>query len=79
MMYPRAEAILQEIAEKYGVTVVALCSKRRFKTLVRARREVVERCHNELEMSLGEIGWVLGGKDHTTIRNALKGEQTGTG
>jgi hypothetical protein len=59
-------------AERHGVTVTAVVSKRRPLSVVLARREAVWRLSTFAGLSSTRIGVLLGGRDHTTILDYLK-------
>jgi len=67
-----ASLILSATAWKYGCSVDLLLSRRRCKSLVKARREAAERLRYECDMSYPEIGEAMN-KDHSTIQNLIKG------
>jgi chromosomal replication initiator protein len=59
-------------ADHYRVRVVDLKSKNRAKPLVTARQVAMYLIKKYLDKSLVEIGRAFGGKDHTTVINAIK-------
>lgn len=63
--------LLAEIADAYGLTPSGLKSQRRFQSYFAARCEFCYRAFMECDASLVRIGRALGGRDHTTIRNAI--------
>lgn len=68
----RVASIKDEVAQKYGVTVAILDGTCRKRPYVLARQECATRIHHEVEnMSLAKIGQAMGGRDHSTIRNAI--------
>lgn len=61
------ELIVQETANYFGITVCDLISRRRQKTLVRARHSAIYLIKQLTPLSYPEIGRQLGYVDHTTI------------
>jgi len=59
-------------ADQFKVRVKDLCSKSRTKPLVTARQVSMVLVKKHLDKSLVEIGRAFGGKDHTTVMNALR-------
>ncbi len=66
------EDIQKLAAEHFKVRVVDLKSKNRSKPLLLARQLSMYLIKNNLEKSLVEIGRAFGGRDHTTVLNALR-------
>ena len=67
-----ARTILNEVAEKYELSVADIrgaCRKNKF---VRARQEAAYRLSVELKFSLSQVGRVIGNKDHTTALHAIR-------
>lgn len=62
-----AARIKLEVADKHGVTVAAIDSRRRAKKLVAARQECMYRIRVELGYGMPRIGRILGGMDNTTV------------
>lgn len=69
---PTWKAIVQEVCEKHKISYADLASARRDRPVVVARREACWRMRKETSMSLPQIGRRLGGKDHTTVLNAIR-------
>lgn len=72
----RIQAILRDIAAKNGVTQEAVFGPRRSKTLSAARFELYYEVYSTptlggRSLSLGEVGAILGGRDHTSIRHGI--------
>ena len=68
----RSEIILMQVAEKHGLTVkdlVRYCAKKKIAT---ARHEAIYRLRNELGLTLNQISFRLGGRDHATILASIK-------
>jgi chromosomal replication initiator protein len=66
------EDIQRLVSDHYRVRVVDLKSANRSKPLVTARQVAMYLIKKNLDKSLVEIGRYFGGKDHTTVINALK-------
>ncbi len=66
------EDIQKLTAEHFRVRVVDLKSKNRSKPLLLARQLSMYLIKNHLDKSLVEIGRAFGGRDHTTVLNALR-------
>lgn len=66
------EEIQKLTADHFKVRVVDLKSKTRTKPLVTARQAAMYLVKKHLEKSLVDIGRAFGGKDHTTVLNALR-------
>lgn len=66
------EDIQRLVSDHYRVRVVDLKSANRSKPLVTARQVAMYLIKKNLDKSLVEIGRQFGGKDHTTVINALK-------
>jgi len=57
---------------KYGVTVEEVKSAKRVKELVLPRQVAAYLLKNLAQLSLNQIGEILGGRDHTTILHSIK-------
>ena len=66
------EDVQRLVADHYRVRVVDLKSKNRSQPLVIARQVAMYLIKKYLDKSLVEIGRAFGGKDHTTVINAIK-------
>lgn len=66
------EEIQKMAAEHFGVRVTDLKSNNRTKPLVTARQVAMYLIKKHLDKSLSDIGRAFGGKDHTTVINALR-------
>ena len=66
------EDIQRLVADHYRVRVADLKSANRSKPLVTARQVAMYLIKKNLDKSLVEVGRHFGGKDHTTVINALK-------
>lgn len=69
---PVWKKIILEVAEKHGVSFSDICSDRRDYATVAARHEAAFELHAKTSMTYYAIGKRLGGKDHTTVINAVK-------
>lgn len=69
---PSIETILGVVAETHGVTIDALKSARRGRTLARQRQEAMWLAARITIRSLRVIGRVIGGRDHTTIAHGIE-------
>lgn len=66
------QQILQEVAEKHGITVKDLKGPCRRLKYALPRHEAAYRIVKELGFSLPKTGRVLGKRDHTTILNSVR-------
>ena len=66
------QQILQEVAEKHGITVQNLKGPCRRLKYALPRHEAAYRIVKELGFSLPKTGRVLGKRDHTTILNSVR-------
>lgn len=67
--------IIREVCEKHTVTRGELLGHQRQQRIVIARHEAMYRMKKETTMSLPAIGRRLGGKDHSTVINAVRKHQ----
>lgn len=68
-----ATKVINEVAEKWGLKASDLTSKSRVRYLAWARFEAAYRLRTECPwLSLPTIGRRLGGRDHTSILNAVR-------
>lgn len=70
------EEVQQMVADYYKVRVNDLKSKSRIKPIVTARQVAMFLIKKHLDKSLVEIGRAFGGRDHTTVINAVKRTET---
>lgn len=63
----KPEQILNAVATHYRVPLADLVGPKREKTIVRPRQIAMYMMREETQLSLPEIGRVLGGRDHTTV------------
>ena len=66
------EHIVQEVALEHIVPLAAMQGRRRWAPLVEARRCAARRLRDELYLPLKAIGFLLGGRHHSTIINLLR-------
>ncbi len=64
--------IAETVAEYYRITFDALCSKQRDKYIVMPRQIAMYLIRQETQISLLEIGQLLGGRDHSTVLHACE-------
>ncbi len=64
------ERILTVVAERFGVKAEALCGARRTRTIAMPRQVAMYLTRQLTDLSLGEIGRLFGGRDHTTVMYA---------
>jgi len=72
-MLPRRQAIEPEqiinlVAEAFGVSVERLCSKSRSHKVALPRQVAMYLLREDAKLSLPQIGELLGGRDHTTVK-----------
>lgn len=66
------DEILKIVSTHYNVRIIDLKSQSRTKQLVRPRQIAMFLAKKYLDKSLVEIGQAFGGRDHTTVLNALR-------
>lgn len=66
-MRPRPDQILSRVAEAYGVTVADLRGRSRKPQIVQARQAAMLALRRLTDLSSGEIGEQLDGRDHSTV------------
>jgi chromosomal replication initiator protein len=66
------DRILKAVCQHFEVTVADLCSPRRPQALSFARQSAMFLLRERTELSLSEIGVLLGGRDHTTILHGVR-------
>ena len=64
------ERILSVVAERYGVRIEAICGQRRTQTIALPRQVAMYLMRQLTDLSLVEIGRLMGGRDHTTVSYA---------
>ncbi|MDA0988113.1 MAG: chromosomal replication initiator protein DnaA [Chloroflexi bacterium] len=67
---PPPETVISQVCSFYGVENQALVSKRRDKKVTSARQVAIYLLRECTQMSLKDIGSVVGNRDHTTVRHA---------
>jgi hypothetical protein len=65
-------ALIAEILAKHGVAYVEMMSKSRTRRIAIARAEICYELRRQTHMSLPQIGRKVGGKDHSTVTNAIQ-------
>jgi chromosomal replication initiator protein len=68
----RAAEILVDVACKHGVTMSEMRSPLRSPKVAFARFEAMSRIQSEVGMKLSAIGFLLGGRDHSTVIHGIK-------
>jgi chromosomal replication initiator protein len=66
------DRILKSVCQHFEVTMADLCSPRRPQALSFARQAAMYLLRERTELSLSEIGGLLGGRDHTTILHGIR-------
>jgi len=66
------ERILTVVAERFGVKPEALCGVRRTRAIAMPRQVAMYLTRQLTDLSLGEIGRLFGGRDHTTVMYACE-------
>lgn len=70
---PLAREIIAEVAHRHRITFADVIGSSRKKDIVRARTEAIRKVADaKPDWSMGHIGRIFGGRDHTTILWALK-------
>ena len=64
--------IIAEVSAETGISIALIVGQRRAAPIMAARFEAIKRVAEETGYSLTRIGAAFGGRDHTTILNALK-------
>lgn len=67
-----AKTIIAACAESFGVTVADIVGQSRTKQIVLARQAAMYIIRARLNLSLNEIGFHFGGRDHTTVMHAIE-------
>lgn len=71
-MRPTVLAVVQEVADQYGLETQEILGRDRHKTVAKARNMAMWLTRVRLEMSWSEIGREFK-RDHTTVIAAVKG------
>jgi hypothetical protein len=66
------QSILSEVALDHGVMVETMSSQTHKNQYVRPRHEAMFRLRVEKNMTMPEIGRILGGRDHTTVLSGIR-------
>jgi chromosomal replication initiator protein len=64
------EEILSAVTKHFGIQISQLHSKRKFKSITLPRQIAMHLARRLTDLSLGEIGGYMGGRDHTTVIHA---------
>lgn len=72
-----SDQIIYHVAQKHCVSVAEIKGSSRKQVYVHARREAAYRLREERNLTLNQIGSMLGHKDHTTILHAIKSHKKG--
>ena len=64
--------IISETAGEHGFAASALTGRRRMSSLVHARGQAIRRIRAETKLPLKTIGFLMGGRDHSTILHHLQ-------
>ena len=67
-----SDKIIYRVAQKHGVSVADIKGHSRKQHIVYARQEAAYQLREERNLTLNQIGSLLGHKDHTTILHAIK-------
>lgn len=76
---PRWKTIIFELCEKHGVTIAEIVGSKRTRHIVVARHEAFHRLSTETTMSLSQIAYRMGGRDHTTVIWGIKAHKNRAG
>ena len=68
----KPQDVIAETSAKYGITVEEIKSAKRQKELVRPRQVAAYLLRALAQLSLSQIGEMLGGRDHTTILHSIQ-------
>jgi chromosomal replication initiator protein len=66
------EDIQRAVCDYFNIRLVQLKSHRRYRSIAHPRMVAMYLCRQRLGTSYSELGWRFGGKDHTTIINAVR-------
>jgi chromosomal replication initiator protein len=66
------EDIQRAVCDYFGIRLIQLKSHRRHRSVTHPRMIAMYICRQRLGTSYTELGWRFGGKDHTTIINAVR-------
>jgi chromosomal replication initiation ATPase DnaA len=64
--------IVEDVAERSGVSKFQILSRSRLSEYVEARDEVILKAKKSLKISNAQLGRILGGRKHSTITYSLK-------
>jgi len=71
-----AEAVIDAVANLYGLTTEAVMGRRRDRPTARARHVAMYLMREDTRHSLSEVGRILGGRDHSTVHHACEKIET---
>jgi chromosomal replication initiator protein len=66
------QELLDVVATHFGIKSTALRGPKRDRPIARPRQVFMYLCRTELGLTLGDIGGVLGGRDHTTVMHGVE-------
>jgi chromosomal replication initiator protein len=66
------ETIIDNTADEFGIPTADIKGSRRTKQLALARQVAMYLLRKKLDLSLKEIGFCFGGRDHTTVMHAIE-------
>ena len=66
------ERIVSTVADEYGLTLAQMNARSRDAYLVDARRDAAVRLWHETDLTLNEIGLLLGGRTYSTVIHMLR-------
>lgn len=71
----RAEAIIVETCQKYGLAREVVCSRSQVKLAIIARHEAIYRISKETILSGQDIGALFGNRDHSTVLYSIRSHE----
>lgn len=66
------QELLDVVATHFGIKSTAMRGPKRDRPIARPRQVFMYLCRTELGLTLGDIGGVLGGRDHTTVMHGVE-------
>ena len=69
---PQIKDVILEVCDRRNVTYAEMLSQRRHREIVWPRQEAMYECARRTGASLPQIGWALGGRDHTTVLHGIR-------
>lgn len=70
--FQKLKKIINEVSEEYGVSACEIKSARRTRDIILPRKKFCYRAVTETGKSYSEVGRFCGGRDHTTILQAVR-------